>query len=396
MSNFFSKISILLLLITFNSGYSQTDTSNLNLHVPSPIWEDQIIYFLMTDRFNDGDTSNNDQGYGEYDPASFHKYSGGDIRGVIEKLDYIRNLGASAVWTTPLFANQWVDGLVNYSGYHGYWPENFTETDKHVGTVLDFQKLSHELHERGMYLIQDIVINHTGNFYVHDGKFNPDAPEENFGLNKKSLALKAPTQYPFSLNDVRNPEHRAADIYHWTPDITDYYNEHQLVNYELAGLDDINTQNVVVREVFRDTYGYWIRLVGVDGFRIDTVIYVEEDFWNDFLHGEDEEEPGILQTAKATGRENFIAFGEAMGNSKPFENAGDLGVAKYMGTSEKPGLNSMLNFPLYYSLKRVFSQGKPTGYLAYRLNEVCNSGIYTNANHFFPLIFSAESQNSGP
>ena len=383
MRFYFNLTLISLLLFSGLKTFAQQDTSSLNLHVPSPDWEDQIIYFLMTDRFNDGNPANNDQGAGEYDPAIAHKYSGGDIQGVIDKLDYIQNLGATAVWTTPLFANQWWDGINNFSGYHGYWAEHFKEVDKHAGTLVDFQQLSHHLHERGMYLIQDIVLNHTGNFYLHNGKYNPENPAENFGFNDQSFPVQAPTQYPFNLNDVRKSEHKKADIYNWTPDIIDYGDDAQRVKYALAGLDDINTQNVVVREVFRDSYGYWIRVVGVDGFRIDTIIYVEKDFWNDFMYSQSEKAPGMHKVAEATGRDEFIAFGEAFVSSEPFENKGDLEVASYMGTEDQPGLNSMLNFPLYYSMTRIFAQGKPTSFLGYRLDQTCNAGIYPNP-HIIP------------
>ena len=82
--------------------------SELLLHVPSPEWQDQVIYFLMTDRFNDGDPTNNDQGLGEFDPAKSSHFSGGDLQGVIDQLDYIQNMGMTAVWTTPWVANQWL------------------------------------------------------------------------------------------------------------------------------------------------------------------------------------------------------------------------------------------------------------------------------------------------
>jgi hypothetical protein len=90
------------------------------LHVPSPDWRDQIIYFVMTDRFSNGDPGNDNQGAGEFDPANGAKYSGGDLKGVLDRLDYIQGLGATAIWITPPVANQWWDPLVNYGGYHGY------------------------------------------------------------------------------------------------------------------------------------------------------------------------------------------------------------------------------------------------------------------------------------
>lgn len=366
---------------------AQVDPSQLNLHVPSPTWEDQIIYFLMTDRFNDGDPSNNDQGFGEYDPQIPEKYSGGDIQGVIEKLEYIQTLGATTVWVTPPVANQWWDGKNKFSGYHGYWASNFKEVDKHLGTLVDYQLLSHHLHQRGMYLIQDIVINHTGNYYGYPkNTYNPEDPTAHFELNQQSLPSTSPSQYPFTLNDPRNPEHLAASVYHWTPNIEDYNDTYQKINYELGALDDINTQNVLVREVFRDSYGYWIRVVGVDGFRIDTVIYVEKEFWNDFMNNNGEKSPGMNLVAKSTGRENFIAFGESFLNSKPYSDTGDREVANVIGTDEKPGLNSMINFPLYFTIGRVFAQGKPTSYLAYRLNTIVNSGIYPSPHQLVNFI----------
>ncbi len=152
------------------------------LHVASPEWQDQIVYFVMTDRFNDGDPSNNDQGAGEFDPADGAKYSGGDLRGVEAKIDYIKGLGATAVWVTPPVANQWWDPLNNYGGYHGYWASNFMEVDKHMGTLADYKSLSSSLHKSGMYLIQDVVLNHTGNFFSYRGGYDAADPTKFLSL----------------------------------------------------------------------------------------------------------------------------------------------------------------------------------------------------------------------
>ncbi len=371
-------IALVGLLLVLPIWAKPPEDTKLNLHVPSPDWQDQIIYFVLLDRFNDGDSANNDQGKGEYDPSDHRKFSGGDIQGVIDKLDYIKSLGATAVWITPPVANQWWDPQISYGGYHGYWAENFKEMDVHFGALETYQQLSHELHEREMYLIQDIVINHTGNYFSYNGGYDPEDPTAFFTPNTTSLPTDRPTQYPFNMNNVRNPEHRQAGIYNWTPMINQFDDELQRVKYQLSGLDDINTENPAVRKAFRDAYGYWIKKVGVDGFRIDTIIYVEHDFWHDFVHSTAADAPGMKAVAASTGREDFLTFGEALLSAKPLDDAGEKQVASYLGTPEKPGLSSVLNFPLYFTLGRVFSEGGPTNYLGYRLQNAAAGEIYPN------------------
>jgi len=383
---FFEPVIILLILVVLmlfttyscNDGGGKEELSKSNLHVASPDWQDQIIYFIMIDRFNDGNPTNNDQGMNEYDPNDTRKFSGGDLQGIIDKLDYIQNLGATAIWITPPVANQWWDSSANFGGYHGYWAENFKEVDVHFGDLEVYKSLSSKLHERGMYLIQDIVVNHTGNFFSYDGNFNPDDPTENFVTNKRSVPHLKPTQYPFNLNDVRIQEHKEEAIYHWTPNIIHYNDHFQLINYQLANLDDLNTENPVVRKYLRDAYGYWIKDIGVDGYRIDTIIYLELGFWNGFIYEADPEYPGINVVAESTGRNSFLTFGEAFIGSDSFDDTGDRRIVKYLGTDENPGLQAILNFPLHYSINRVFGEGKPTSFLSYRLNVFCNSSIYKN------------------
>ncbi len=358
------------------SETQDSDTSSLLLHVPSPEWQDQIIYFLMTDRFADGNPDNNDQGAGVYDPTQESHYSGGDIQGVIDNLDYIQNLGATAVWTTPIVANQWWSEAGNYGGYHGYWATDFSEVDAHVGSLDTYQQLSDALHRRDMYLIQDIVVNHTGNFFNYEGGidgYDPDNTARNFVLLESGNSKQpAPVQSPFDKIDRNNPAHVQADIYNWTPSISDYADEAQQFTYQLATLADINTTNPVVLDVFKDIYSDWIKNVGIDAFRIDTVRYVEHEFFHHFMHDSD----GIHAAAKATGRDAFLAFGEVFDTSKPYKNDAEQRVASYLGTSSKPELNSVISFPLHHELKTVFAQGFPTDHLAYRIQQ--HMTVYDN------------------
>jgi len=376
---------LILLLITIIQGCIDSDSdsdTNYNkdevytkLHVKSPEWEEQIIYFILTDRFNDGDVSNNSMGFGEYNPNDLDYYSGGDLKGVTDKIDYIKNLGMTAVWITPPVANKWIDNTINVAGYHGYWGRNFKTVDEHLGTLDTYKKLSNSLHENQMYLIQDIVPNHTANFFTYEGNdYDFENPGSNFGFAEGILPITAPTQYPFNMNDYNNEEHREAGIYHWTPSISDYMDEYQEKNYQMGDLDDLNTSNSVVREALKDSYSYWIKEVGVDAFRVDTVKFIEHEFWNDFIHSEN----GILNEAKKTGRNDFFMFGEVYEESQPYSDNGEIKVTSFLGTDSNPELPAVINFPMHTTIMEVFGLGKPTDYLSYRINLAMNKDYFKN------------------
>jgi glycosidase len=356
----------------------------LKLHVPSPDWRDQVIYFVMTDRFADGDTRNNNQGAGEYDPQDPAKYSGGDLRGLMQRLDYVQGLGATAVWITPPVANRWWDPQSRFSGYHGYWAEHFMKLDKHLGTLDDYKRLSDALHRRGMYLVQDIVVNHTGNFFSYAGGWEATDPARYYVPNADARGVSAPSQKPFSLNDPRQAAHRKAGIYHWTPDVRDYSDEKQERNFQMSGLDDLNTENPVVREGLRKSHGYWIGEVGVDAFRVDTAFYVPPDFYADFLYHRSWKAPGVIEAAKRTGRRQFHVFGEGFGIDKPGENKEARKIESFVRTAGgQPLMPGMLNFPLYGSLNQVFARGAPTRELGFRIGSMMQ---VHSAPHLMPTF----------
>ncbi|WP_244244198.1 alpha-amylase family glycosyl hydrolase [Marilutibacter alkalisoli] len=342
-----------------------------DLHVPSPDWRDQVVYFAMIDRFDDGDPSNNDQGVGEYDPADNSRYSGGDLRGLTRRLDYIQGLGATALWITPPVANQWLNPDRSYGGYHGYWASDLSAIDAHYGTLDDYRALSRALHGRGMYLIQDVVVNHTGDWIGCGDAVDPDdnaSIAEHCRLRGDAQGRSAPVQPPFDRNDPQDPADREAAIYHFTPPIADYSNRRQELDYALADLDDLNTENPVVRRALRKAYGDWIREAGVDAFRIDTAFHVPAEFFNDFLHADDPEAPGMTRVAAETGRADFLSFGEGFGSDKPFGDAQARKLDAYMRTPG--GLPSMINFPLYGTLGDVFARGRPAAELRHRVESM--------------------------
>lgn len=341
------------------------------LHVPSPDWRDQVVYFLMLDRFDDGDPRNNDQGQAEYAPDDGARYSGGDLRGVARRLDYIQGLGATAVWITPPVRHQWWNQASRYGGYHGYWARDFLRVDEHFGTLRDYRGLSRALHGRGMFLVQDVVVNHVADYFGYDdARWRADDPASGFHLQPAGDGATAPDRLPFSLNDARDPAQRDAGIYHWTPAIRDFADRRQELDFQLAGLDDLDTANPRVRRALREAYGYWIREAGVDGFRIDTAFHVPESYFDDFLHAADPAAPGMLEAARRTGRNGFHLFGEGFGTDRAFADAQARKLDAYMregGTGPNTRLPGMINFPLYGTLGDVFARGRPTAELAHRI-----------------------------
>lgn len=344
-------------------------STTAGLHVPSPDWRDQVIYFVMIDRFDDANPSNNDQLVDEYDPADPSHYSGGDIKGITRRLDYIKGLGATALWITPPVANQWWNPGGSYSGYHGYWASDFGAVDAHYGTLADYQNLSRALHGRGMYLVQDVVVNHVADYLICEaGDDGRVGPARDCGVRADARGRTAPLQSPFDRNDPRDSAQRADAIYHWTPDIADFTERRQELDFALAGLDDLDTETPAVRDALRASYGHWIREVGVDAFRVDTAFHVPADFFPDFLHADDPDAPGMARVAKVTGRDDFLAFGEGFGADKPFDDTQARKLDAYMRVPG--GLPSMINFPLYGTLGDVFARGRPTAELGHRIESM--------------------------
>jgi glycosidase len=213
-------------------------------------------------------------------------------------------------------------------------------------------------------------VNHVANYTGYAGGWDANDPGAHFVVHPAQGA-HAPTQAPFSLNDARDPAQRAAAIYHWTPDIRDYADRDQELNWQLAGLDDLNTENPVVQAALRDSYAQWIARVGVDAFRVDTAYHVPQAFFEDFMHAADPAHPGMAMAAAATGRRDFLAFGEGFGTDRPFQEDNARKLESYVhGEAGQARLGSMINFPLYGTLGDVFARGRPTSELAHRIDSV--------------------------
>lgn len=155
----------LALLLAASAAPAQTAATDYRARLP----QDEVIYFLLPDRFENADPTNDrggltgDRTVTGFDPTAKGFYHGGDLKGLTKRLNYIQSLGATALWVGPIFKNKPVQGAPGQqsAGYHGYWITDFTQVDPHLGTNQDFADLVAAAHKRGMKVYMDIIINHT-------------------------------------------------------------------------------------------------------------------------------------------------------------------------------------------------------------------------------------------
>jgi glycosidase len=358
-------------------------TADASTHLASPDWQKQIVYLAMIDRFSDGDTSINVQGCTEVEntPAEESNFSGGDFQGLIDKLNggYFEALGITSIWVTPPIKNQWYEG--NYGGFHGYWASDFTQVDPHFGTIAKYKEFVALAHSKGIRVIQDIVVNHVGDYFTVTGSPYTYGGT-NWKLNTVSKPTTAPVQLPWSLNNPNifmEEELLYNSFYHWTPPISDYNNPSQTLTYQCSSLDDMNTDNQVVQNLLRGYFRYWIDKVDIDGFRVDTVKYVDPKFFEGFVNSTSAGNLGIREYAKTLGKNDFILFGEAWSND-------DTLVSSYTQSSAGvQRLDSMIYFPLNTALRDVFGSGKSTSALTAVLNNRASAG-YANPEKLVTFV----------
>ena len=251
---------------------------------PRNDFRDESIYFVITTRFYDGDPSNNAQCWDAGAANSGDPCWRGDFKGLIDKLDYIKALGFTAVWVTPIVEN--ASGL----DYHGYHASNFSRVDhRYESGDTTFQTLIDEAHARGMKVLLDVVLNHTGNFgEEHLCKlFTRDRNANQFKINEcmlpyttDSVGGKLPTnysslpsgqQYDVRLKMMKNTDNQNHDTHNYWHHFGQFnWDDNTRWWAQIAGdCVDLNTENPAVAEYLINCYGTFIKM-GVDGFRIDT------------------------------------------------------------------------------------------------------------------------------
>jgi neopullulanase len=307
--------------------------------------EDEIIYFVLPDRFANGDLHNDKGGINGdrlktgYDPTHKGFYHGGDLKGLTDRLDYIQSMGVTAIWFAPIFKNKAVQGPPGdeSAGYHGYWVTDFTQVDPHFGTNAEFATFVQAAHARGMKVYMDIIANHTADViffrecvgkaecayrnqadypYQRRGGINGapinagfvgdhDSSAENFAKLTDPNYAYTPFVPPAEAN-VKVPAWLNDPIYYHNRGNTTFEGESARQG-DFVGLDDLMTAHPRVVQGMIDIFGDWIDRFGIDGFRIDTARHVNPAFWQAFV-------PAMEARAKARGIPNFHIFGEVYGD----------------------------------------------------------------------------------
>ncbi len=333
---------------------------------------DQDFYFVMGDRFANGETGNDEGGLtGDrdvtgFDPTSKAYYNGGDLVGLQSQLDYIENLGTDAIWLTPIFKNKAVqleDGPS--AGYHGYWITDFTRVDPHLGTNADLASLVEAAHARGIKVFFDIITNHTADVIGYEegartAYVTKDAEpyrtsggrtfdDRDYAGTDRFPSLDPATSFPYT--PVLEPGEQTAKVPGWLNDVTLYHNRGNTTftgedsQYgDFFGLDDLFTENPRVETGMERIYKTWVKDFKIDGFRIDTMKHVNDEFWQKFG-------PGLVRYAREQGKKDFFMFGEVYDDRVTEEGAA---FRSHFTTHDK--MQSVLDFGFQASARDFASR----------------------------------------
>ena len=293
---------------------------------------DDVIYFLMPDRFADGDPSNNDpaKSKGLYDRSKTRRYHGGDLQGVIDQLPYLKSLGVTALWTTPVYDN---NDKLDYkefydneptTGYHGYGAVDMYAVDEHFGDVAKLRELNDKARALGIKTIQDQVANHTGPFHVWAN--DPPTPTWWNGTVEKHTSNN--WQKWTAMNPRATYQTQSRNIDGWFIDI----------------LPDFNQGDPEVEKYLIQNSIWWIETAGFDAIRMDTLPHVPRKFWQSWAGAIKREYP------------NVNILGELFDADPALLAYFQAGRRGHDGID--PKIDTLFDFPVYYAIRNAFGQGK--------------------------------------
>jgi pullulanase-type alpha-1,6-glucosidase len=393
------------LAVTFDLATGRTSLTPLDLQAEAEVdaqpaapvrapGSGQQFYFTMTDRFANGDTSNDEGGVtGDrlstgFDPTDKGFYQGGDVAGLRSKLDYIKGLGTTAIWLTPSFKNKYVQGAGTddvSAGYHGYWVTDFTTIDPHYGSMEELDGLIDDAHANGMKVYFDIIANHTADViqYTQTGDHPyvslATSPYKDADGTAFDLADVTGTTFPamdadsFPYTPVVPEDEQDIKVPAWLNDPTLYHNR-GVSTYsgesstlgDFGNLDDLMTENKTVVDGMADVFEDWVDF-GIDGFRIDTVKHVNMEFWQSWT-------TQVMDHARAQGKDDFFMFGEVYDadatKTSPYVRRTDMSsvldfafqsaASSYAGGGSAKSLSGLYSSDDYYTMRDSSAYALPT------------------------------------
>ena len=344
-------VLILVVIMTMLSCDKNENKNELVMNIEKPfVWEGANLYFLLTDRFNNADKSNDINFDRTVETARLRGFQGGDIKGITQKINdgYFTNLGVNAIWLTPVVEQihkETDEGTGVTYGYHGYWTKDWSALDPNFGTMEDLSELVETAHKNGIRIVLDAVINHTG-----------PVTSEDIVWPEKWVRTGPPCKYDSYETAV------TCTLVENLPDIKTESNEEVLLPPQLIAKwksEGRYEQEIEELDAFFERTGYpraprfyiikwltdYIREFGIDGYRSDTVRHIEESVWDEFK----KECELAFSTWKENNQEkvlddnNFYMVGEVydydvISSGRSFD-FGDKKVDYYAY-----GFNSMINF----------------------------------------------------
>lgn len=325
---------------------------------PSPAdWRDQVIYFIMVDRFNN---PVKEPVHRPFDDPEYGLYQGGKFAGIKEQLAYIKGLGAGAIWLSPVLKNlPWADG-----SYHGYGIHDFLRAEPKFATDPaqaddELRSLVDAAHEAGLYVIFDIVLNHTGDVFAYDG-----AAEAPFSATARSVQWRGADGKPIpGAGDIAAIPHPSVDALVWPVELqkNDYFrrqgkpdpNGKDTVG-DFASLKQMMTENPDVQRFLIRAYQYVIARYDIDGFRIDTIRYLKNNLAQLFGNS-------MREYALTLGKKNFFTFGEVLDSDPESTMAAFVGRNTTMGNDGNSlvGVDAALDYPLFFTLPAAVKGQSP-------------------------------------
>ncbi len=341
---------------------------------------DDVFYFVMPDRFENGDLSNDlgglsgDKYIHGFDLFSKGMYHGGDMVGLESRLDYLKDLGITAIWMTPILKNQAVQGSPEdfSSAYHGYWTLDFTQIDPHLGSNDDLQSLIDAAHERNMKVYFDIITNHTADVIKYEECHDADGISNGKPCSYVSLEEKANGNgltpfVPAGMENAKVPEWLNDPQYYNNQGDSTFSGENSIYG-DFSGLDDLDTTQPAVVEGMIDIFKNIVSEFKPDGFRIDTVKHVNIEFWQQFS-------PAIMEHAKSEGIPNFFMFGEVYDGNPQF-------LSQFTTVGKLP---SVLDFGIQGAASSVFANNGGTHALS---NLFAQDDVYSDADSDASLLMN--------